>query len=129
MRKDIDIAKFKTRLLDELRLLKTELESIGRINPTNPADWEAKPEAENVEDRADKNVVADRKEAYEENSAMLNELEVRYNNIKLALEKIEKGTYGICEISGKDIELARLEANPAARTCKAHLGDLEEKNM
>ena len=31
------------------------------------------------------------------------------------------GTYGSCEISGEAIEVERLEANPAARTCKAHI--------
>ena len=39
-----------------------------------------------------------------------------------ALEKIEKGTYGICETGGEKIEEDRLEANPSARTCKAHMG-------
>ncbi len=32
-----------------------------------------------------------------------------------ALERIEKGTYGICEGTGKRIPKARLEANPWAR--------------
>jgi RNA polymerase-binding transcription factor DksA len=31
---------------------------------------------------------------------------------------MENGTYGVCEKSGKPIELDRLMANPAARTCK-----------
>jgi DnaK suppressor protein len=34
--------------------------------------------------------------------------------IDKALEKIEDGTYGICEITGKDIPKARLEAIPYA---------------
>ena len=38
-----------------------------------------------------------------------------------ALERIEKGTYGICEVGNEEIEEDRLNANPAARTCKAHL--------
>jgi RNA polymerase-binding protein DksA len=35
--------------------------------------------------------------------------------IDYALEKIEKGTYGICEICGKPINKKRLEALPFAR--------------
>ena len=35
--------------------------------------------------------------------------------IDQALERIEQGTYGICEISGKPIPRARLEAIPFAR--------------
>ena len=52
---------------------------------------------------------------------MLKELEIRYNDIKDALDKIEKNKYGICEVSGEEIEEERLIANPAARTCKAHM--------
>jgi DnaK suppressor protein len=40
--------------------------------------------------------------------------------IERALEKIEEGTYGICDISGEEIPVARLEAIPyAAMTVKA----------
>ncbi|SDJ63318.1 TraR/DksA family transcriptional regulator [Salimicrobium halophilum] len=39
----------------------------------------------------------------------------RYMAAVDALEKIEKGTYGESEISGKDIPLERLEAMPTAR--------------
>ena len=34
-----------------------------------------------------------------------------------ALRRLERGTYGICEISGKPIEPARLEALPWAANC------------
>jgi DnaK suppressor protein len=40
--------------------------------------------------------------------------------IERALDKIEDGTYGICDITGEEIPLARLEAIPyAAMTVKA----------
>ena len=40
--------------------------------------------------------------------------------IERALEKIQDGTYGICDISGEEIPKARLEAMPyAATTVKA----------
>ena len=35
--------------------------------------------------------------------------------IDAALQRIENGTYGICEVSGKEIGLNRLEAIPYAR--------------
>lgn len=34
--------------------------------------------------------------------------------IERALDKIEEGTYGICDVSGEEIPLARLEALPYA---------------
>ncbi|MBS0621081.1 MAG: TraR/DksA family transcriptional regulator [Verrucomicrobia bacterium] len=40
--------------------------------------------------------------------------------IERALEKIEEGTYGVCDITGEEIPLARLEAIPyASMTVKA----------
>ena len=38
--------------------------------------------------------------------------------IEAALDRIEKGTYGICTVSGKEIPLERLEALPYAATTK-----------
>jgi DnaK suppressor protein len=40
--------------------------------------------------------------------------------IERALEKVEDGTYGVCDISGEEIPMARLEAIPyACMTVKA----------
>ena len=116
----MDTKRFKERLEEELSLLTKELKSIGQRNPNNPNDWEAKPQ-DGETNEADANLVADRVEGLSENTAILADLENRYNNVRRALEKIEKGTYGICEISGEKIEEDRLEANPAARTSKAHM--------
>ncbi|MCX8082292.1 MAG: TraR/DksA family transcriptional regulator [bacterium] len=38
-------------------------------------------------------------------------------NINLAIEKIEKNIYGICEKCGKKIAISRLKAIPYARYC------------
>jgi RNA polymerase-binding protein DksA len=37
--------------------------------------------------------------------------------VEHALDKLTRGTYGLCESCGKPIAPARLEAKPAARTC------------
>jgi RNA polymerase-binding transcription factor DksA len=120
MRNDIDVNYFKEKLEEELSMVEKELEEVGRKNPDNKADWEAEP-ADFDTDRADESETADKFEEYEENIAVLNELEIRFNDIKDALKKIENGTYGVCEVSGEPIEKERLEANPAARTCKSHM--------
>jgi RNA polymerase-binding transcription factor DksA len=120
MRDDIDINYFKEKLEEELSLVEKELNDVGRKNPDNKFDWEAKPTLMN-EDSADNNETADNIEEYEENTAVLKELEIRYNDIKDALNKIEKENYGICEVSGEPIEEERLIANPAARTCEKHM--------
>lgn len=121
MRNDIDTNYFKTKLEAELALVETELRDVGQKNPNTKGDWEATPPKEFETDNADENETADKIEEYEENAAVLKELETKYNDIKSALDKIVGGTYGICEVSGEPIEADRLEANPAARTCKNHM--------
>ncbi len=116
------IKKYKDSLLEEKSLLEKDLETVGKKNPDNPADWEATTPEENI-DNADRNNVADEINDYENNMAILKQLESRLCEVNKALEKIEKGTYGKCEISGELIEEDRLNANPAARTCKKHINE------
>jgi len=111
---------FKTLLEAEKERLLQELKGLGRINPDNPKDWEATPDEMNTM-RADKNEAADAIEEYETRSAVSVELESRLQNINKALAKIEGNTYGVCEVCEGAIEEDRLEANPSAATCKAHL--------
>jgi len=40
-------------------------------------------------------------------------------DVEAALHRIEVGRYGLCEVCGKEIAEARLEAMPAARYCVA----------
>jgi RNA polymerase-binding transcription factor DksA len=121
----IDTAPFKARLEKELKALETDLKTVGHKNPDNPKDWEPASSDVDIEssDLAD---TADNIENYELNTAILKPLEVQYNDVKRALDKIQKGTYGICEVSGEPIGEARLVANPSARTCLAHKDQLSK---
>ncbi|MFA5651998.1 MAG: TraR/DksA C4-type zinc finger protein [Candidatus Paceibacterota bacterium] len=114
-----DTKKFKVKLEKELKLVEKEMSEIARKNPTNPKDWEPV-ETDMSSDPADENDVADEMESFGENNAVLNRLEPQYNDIKDALERINKGTYGKCEVGGEEIPEERLEANPSARTCIKH---------
>lgn len=119
----MDINHFKNKLEEELKEVEGELESIGSKNPqikNGTTDWVAKPGDEDA-DAADDMELAEKIEEYEDNTAILKNLEIRFNQIKKALKKIEEGTYGICEVGGEQIELDRLEANPSALTCKLHM--------
>lgn len=111
----IDTTHFKNLLEEELESLQSKLERLGHINPDNPGDWEPQSEDLNVLEM-DPNEVADQIEEFEIDTATLKELEWRYNLVKLALTKIEKGTFGIDEVDGEEIPHERLEVNPAART-------------
>lgn len=56
---------------------------------------------------------------YENLLALEYALELRLKDVNDALEKIKKNdnSFGKCEKCGKEIELARLKINPAARIC------------
>jgi len=115
----MDTNKFKKQLEKELKLVVTEMGEVGRVNPSNPKDWEPV-ETDMGSDPADSNDVADEMESFGENAAILSKLEAQFNDIKDALEKIKKGTYGKCEVGGEEIPKERLEANPSAKTCTKH---------
>ncbi len=115
-----DTLYFKEKLLKEKLILEEELRSIGRPNPEHPEDWSAT-SGEIETDSADENEMADKFEELEENKVILNKLEPQYNEVNSALERINKGNYGVCEISGEEIERERLEANPSAKTCIKHM--------
>jgi DnaK suppressor protein len=115
----MDTKKFKETLLAEQALLEGELANIARFNPESD-QWEATPDTD-LMNQSDDNDAADRFEDFEERTSMLNTLQARLTDVKDALKKIEKGTFGKCEVCGEPIELDRLEANPAARTNKIHM--------
>ena len=116
------IEHFKNLLLKEKEVLLSELKTVAVLNGNNPADFEPiKPDMDI--DLSDRNEVADEIEEFRNNTAITNDLEIRLQEVNKALQKIEEGTYGVCEVSGTAIEEDRLEANPAARTCKAHINN------
>lgn len=115
--------ELQIKLKEEEHALLDELNSIGTQNPDNPSDWMARPDDTSTNKSADPNSRADSVEDYENNEAIVSRLEVRLSEVRLALAKIQEGGYGVCEISGEEIEEDRLKANPAARTNKAHMND------
>lgn len=117
-----DILHFKEKLEKEKKLLEEELATVAKVDPENPEHWDAITGSMEV-DSADENEVADKMEELEEHEAIIEQLEPQLKEVRAALARIEAGTYGICEISGKTIEPERLEANPSARTCIAHMND------
>ncbi|OGG57966.1 hypothetical protein A2853_03515 [Candidatus Kaiserbacteria bacterium RIFCSPHIGHO2_01_FULL_55_17] len=81
-------------------------------------DWEGASGSKGEE--ADPNTAADNIEELATNIPLVEELEKRHKEIDHALERMDDGTYGTCEVCGVPIALDRLEANPAATTCIAH---------
>ncbi|QQG45758.1 MAG: TraR/DksA C4-type zinc finger protein [Candidatus Sungiibacteriota bacterium] len=63
---------------------------------------------------------ADEVEEYETRLGAEHSLESRLLEVTKALERIQKGTYGICIKCGKEIPVERLRANPAAEADLEH---------
>lgn len=61
-------------------------------------------------------VTAERSEV----EALVASLKETLEDVERALEKLDAGTYGQCEVCGQQIAPARLEAMPAARYCIEH---------
>ncbi len=118
MKKDAE--HYKNLLEKEVAELEKQLETLGRRNPDEVGDWQATKE-EGVVDEADELDVADSIEQYENNNAVLENLETRLHEVNHALERIKEEKYGVCEVCGNEIEDNRLDANPAAVTCIAHM--------
>jgi RNA polymerase-binding transcription factor DksA len=121
----IDITVYKTQLEEDLAVITKELQTLGIHNPQVKEDWIALPDGVGMGE-SDEDLLADKTEDWEEKVATLAALETQYNDIVRALGKIENGTYGVCEISGEAIEEARLNANPSARTCMAHMDEEQD---
>jgi RNA polymerase-binding transcription factor DksA len=51
--------------------------------------------------------------------ALVRQAEQHLTEVDAALQRVEDGTYGVCERCGTAIDPARLEARPVARTCVA----------
>jgi len=111
--------KYKGLLEVEKEKLLKEMATVGKKNTRAGDGWDAV--ATDLDsDSADENEVADEIESLDENRSILEQLEIQLIQVESALGKIESGTYGKCNVCGKDIPEARLDANPAALTCMEH---------
>ena len=55
-----------------------------------------------------------------ENQQLLIQFRDQIGDVETALARLDDGTYGTCEVCGKAISEARLEALPATRFCIDH---------
>jgi len=116
----MDTQHFKIKLEEEKNILESELSRLGIQDPET-GEWAVRMDEAPSEETSDPNNRGDRDEEFGVAENTLQILEVQYKNVLHALEKIEQGTYGTCEVSGEMIEEDRLEAEPAARTCISHI--------
>lgn len=112
-------AELKAKLENERAVLEEELDGIATKDPKNPENWQVK--SDDLSEIEFREEVAERLEELDGREAETLPLESRLHEVRLALARMSKGTYGNCNVCGQAIEVERLEANPAAQTCKTHL--------
>lgn len=105
------LAELKEKLLAEKARLESEL---GRFAKPTGVEGDYATQFENIGTDPDEN--ASEVEEYADNVAVEGTLETELKDVNDALAKMEAGTYGICEKTGEEIPLDRLQAYPAART-------------
>jgi DnaK suppressor protein len=102
-----DLQRFRQRLEAERAAVESRIAARTQDVQTTVRDEEG------VGDRADEaSLIRDREEAIEDVDLDRETLE----QIDRALQRIEAGTYGVSEVSGKPIPIDRLEAIPYATT-------------
>lgn len=105
-----DILKKQKKILEEER--QTLTKQIAALKKDDPfAD------PEHASDNAAVDTDVREQVGHDTIEAEVKDLEKKLADVDLALEKIEKGKYGVCERCGKEIPAARLAILPEARYC------------
>lgn len=109
------IEKLKKILEERKAKVEKDLESIAKKDPNMKGDYDAKYPDFGLSQSTDEDALE--VQAYENNLSVEYALEIRLQKINQALEKMAKGTYGICDNCGQEIDVRRLEAMPETTTC------------
>lgn len=102
-----DLHRFRDRLEAERHTLESRIAANRRGVQETVRDEEGVGDAED-----DADLLYEREEELGENARDRQELE----QVRRALERIDQGTYGVSEVSGRPIPKERLEALPHATT-------------
>jgi len=110
------LIEIKKKLENEQALLKEDLLKFADKDKKLPDDYDTRfPDLGGRSSAPDES--AKEIDTYENLLAIEYALESRLKEVNEALEKINNNNYGHCEICKKNIEIGRLKANPAAKSC------------
>ena len=113
------LEQMKEKLEKEKKAVESELAKFANRDEKLKGDWDSKfPESNSGSSGSQiLEEEADEVEEYVTRLPIEHSLELRLKDINAALERIKKGTYGICEKCSKEIDKERLEVYPAAPYC------------
>ena len=110
--------KLKEKLEKEKIEIEKELKRFAQQDQKLTGDWDTKfPKWDGDSGSSSLERAADEVEEYSTLLSLEHKLEKRLQDINLALEKIRKGKYGVCEKCGQSISIQRLNFYPEARIC------------
>ncbi|MBC7074126.1 TraR/DksA C4-type zinc finger protein [Candidatus Parcubacteria bacterium] len=110
-----DLEEFKKILLKKKEKLVRQVEKFAK-KEKGREDWTTQFPKFDGETGLEK--AADEVEEYVSLLSLEYNIETQLKEINRALEKIEKGTFGICEKCKGEIEIERLKANPLTAFCQ-----------
>lgn len=111
------LEKLRQELLTKKQRLERELSGFATKDPNLKGDWDSRyPQVEGGAGSLEES--ASEVEEYSTSLPIEHSLELQLQNVNLALEKMEKGSYGKCENCAKEISEERLLAMPEARFCQ-----------
>ena len=99
------LAAERQQALERLASLTGDYDAVVAASLDTNADDEHDPEGHTI--------------AYERSQigALVKQVSRHLAEVDAAVDRVEAGTYGLCEVCGQPIGESRLEALPAARTC------------
>ncbi len=109
--------ELKAKLEKEKAAIEKQLASFANKDPKLTDDWDTRyPQfhGNQLEDEADE------VEEYSNRLPVEHSLETKLRDIKIALKKIEKDKYGVCEKCKDPIDIERLKVYPEAKFCTKH---------
>jgi|DewCreStandDraft_5_1066085.scaffolds.fasta_scaffold00207_13 DnaK suppressor protein len=122
----LDLDRQRRRLLEEQARLEQELAAFSPESPLTPgADMEV------WEHAVDNHLADEGSELYEREKSLSLERSLRQmlEEVRRALEKLDSGTYGICDNCGRPIAPERLEALPHATLCLECRAELDRERV
>ncbi len=112
------LGKLKEKLEKSKKIIEAELDNFAKKDKKLKGDWDTKyPKSNGGSGSQALEDAADQVEEYATLLPIEYNLELRLQDVNLALEKIKKAKYGKCEKCEKRIREERLKAYPEARCC------------
>jgi len=113
------LKELKEKLKEERESIEEDLSKFADKDKNLQGDWDTRfPRSKEEVGGSQLEAAADEVEEYEALLPIEHNLENKLQDINIALEKIKKDKYGICEECNKKISIERLKIIPQARKCK-----------